>query len=163
MGETSVRGGRLLDKRGPRKQLEQKIYDVHVKMEKVTLHREDETKDFQVLIAGQDAEDFDESILGIRMILIDFLNLDSLLSVYKPMTWEDSSLLICFLSVCILASIAFMNLPASPAPPATPLPPATPVPPEAPMISTVTGVIAENALEEDRTGAIEHATSKQVN
>ena len=126
-------------------------------MEKATLNREDETKDFQVLIAGQDAEDFDESILGIRMILIDFINLASILSAYKPMTWEDSSLLICFLSVCMLASIAFMNLPS------TPLPPAMPVPPEAPTISTVTGVIAENALEEDRTGASEHATPKQVN
>ncbi len=106
-------------------------------MEKATLNREDETKDFQVIIVDQDAKDFDESILDIRLILIDFINLDSILSVYKLMIWEDPSLLIRFLSFCMLASIAVMNL--------------------------VTAVIVENALEEDRTGAREQATPQQVN
>ena len=40
-------------------------------MEKATLDREDETKDFQVIIVDQDAKDFDESILDIRPILIE--------------------------------------------------------------------------------------------
>ena len=110
MGETSVRGDRLPNKRGPRasgvrrederrKQLEQEIYDVKVKMEKATLHREDETKDFQVIIVDQGAKDFDESSLGApfddpagdlvvfrqRLTLIDFINIDSILSAYKLM------------------------------------------------------------------------------
>ena len=120
-------------------------------MEKATLDLEDETKDFQVLIADQDAKDFDESSLEApfddpagdlvvfrqRLTLIDFINLDSILSAYKLMIWENPSSLIWFLSFFMLASIAFMNL--------------------------VTGVIAENALEEDRTGAREQATPQQVN
>jgi len=41
---------------------------------------------YQVLIADQDAKDFDENILGIRLILIDFINLDSVFSVDRLMS-----------------------------------------------------------------------------
>ena len=120
-------------------------------MEKATLDHENETKDFQATIVDQDAEDFDEGILEApfddpagdrvafrqKLTLIDFINLDNILSAYKLMIWEDPSSLIWFLSFFMLASIAFMNL--------------------------VTAVIAENAWEEDRAGAREQATPQQVN